>query len=118
MRSPSWTRACWMWRGCLSSFRYSMICVSERRRPNQVLHQKRKGMSTIAHAVTEKSNRLRVDMRWRGEAAAVAAREVSAILRGFVSDVSVRLAISSLGFYSAFDADGLLDAAPFLPSKP
>src|ERR1700730_13249557 len=54
-----------MWRGRLSSFRYSTICLSESWRPNQVFHQNKKGMSTISQAVRKKSRRLRVDMRCR-----------------------------------------------------
>src|SRR5579862_2227538 len=54
MRSPSWTRACWMWRGFFSSCRYSVSCWSERWRPNQVFHQNRNGMSTMSHPVVKK----------------------------------------------------------------
>src|ERR1700676_2349958 len=67
-RSPNCTRACWMWRGCLSSFRYSTICWSESWRPNQVFHQNKKGMRTISQAVKKKRRRLRVDMRCRARA--------------------------------------------------
>src|SRR5579864_6660237 len=72
MRCPSCTSACWMWRGCLSSFKYSVSCLSESWRPNQVFHQNRNGMSTISQAVTKNSKRLRVDMRWRAGGAWVA----------------------------------------------
>ena len=50
MRSPICTRACWMWRGCFSSCRYSVSCLSESWRPNQVFHQNRNGIRTISHA--------------------------------------------------------------------
>ncbi len=39
--------------------------MSESWRPNQVLHQNKKGMSTINQAVRKKSARLLVDIRWR-----------------------------------------------------
>src|SRR5579872_812484 len=42
-----------MWRGFLSSCRYSVICWSERWRPNQVFHQNRNGISTISQPVTK-----------------------------------------------------------------
>ena len=54
MRSPSCTSACWMCRGFLSSWRYSVSCWSFRWRPNQVFHQKRKGMRTMSHPVAKK----------------------------------------------------------------
>src|ERR1700726_1984098 len=103
MRSPSCTSACWMWRGCLSSLRYSVIFVSERWRPNQGLHQKRKGMSTISQATRKKRNRLRVDMRWGGGGPATAAG------RFVASGLSVRVAMCVLSIgswiYSAFEID-------------
>src|SRR5712692_661130 len=68
MRSPSCTRACWMCRGCFSSLRYSVICLSESWRPNQVFHQNRNGMSTINQAVIKNSQRFRADMWWEGRA--------------------------------------------------
>src|SRR6266478_2737192 len=81
-----------MWRGCLSSFRYSVICLSESWRPNQVLHQNRKGMSTISQATRKKSNRLRVDMRCRG-----GGTESWTMAGGFAaSEVGGRLAICAL----------------------
>ena len=101
MRSPNCTSACWMWRGCLSSLRYSRIFVSERWRPNQVLHQNRNGMSTISQATRKKSRRLRVDMRWRpgrgGESSTAADRFA-------VSEVSVRVAmfVLSMGSWILF----------------
>src|SRR4030088_3208216 len=108
MRSPTWTRACWMWRGCLSSFKYSVICEFERRRPNQVFHQNRKGMSTISQAATKKSNLLRVDMRWRRGTA-----EASTTTGEFnVSDVNGRPTMSVPAFHSAFEAGRLFDEAP------
>src|ERR1700685_4473911 len=54
MRSPNCTSACWMWRGFLSSWRYSVICCSERCRPNHVFHQNRNGMRTMSHPVAKK----------------------------------------------------------------
>src|SRR5258708_1593223 len=54
-------------------------------------------MSTISHAVRKKSNRLRVDMRSRGGAGRGAESSTTAG-RLAVSDVSGRLAMSSLGF--------------------
>src|SRR5215470_3204799 len=51
--------------GLASSRKYSVTCLSERCRPNQVFHQKRKGMSTRSHPVTKKSTRWRVDMPGR-----------------------------------------------------
>ena len=38
----------------LVSCRYSVICWSERCRPNQVFHQNRNGMRTISQPVTKK----------------------------------------------------------------
>src|SRR5206468_6997931 len=57
-----------MCRGCLSSLKYSLICVSERWRPNQVFHQNKKGISTISQATRKKRKRFRTDM-WRREVA-------------------------------------------------
>jgi hypothetical protein len=54
MRSLICTRACWMCRGFLSSWRYSVNCWSERCRPNQVFHQNRNGMRTISQPVAKK----------------------------------------------------------------
>src|SRR5207302_4865918 len=62
-RSPICTSACWMWRGFLSSRRYSLSCLSESWRPNQVFHQNTNGINTISHAVRKNRRRLRVDMR-------------------------------------------------------
>src|SRR5215470_17139354 len=59
-------RACWMWRGCASSRRYSVTSLSERWRPNQVFHQNRNGIRTMSHPVTRNRMRLRVDMLARG----------------------------------------------------
>src|SRR5271165_277728 len=42
-----------MWRGFFASCRYSVICWSERWRPNHVFHQKRNGMSTISQPVVK-----------------------------------------------------------------
>src|SRR5215472_2348218 len=58
--------ACWMWRGCASSCRYSVTSLSERWRPNHVFHQNRNGIRTISQPVTRKRIRLRVDMLARG----------------------------------------------------
>src|SRR5947207_2000592 len=57
-----------MCRGCLSSLKYSLICVSERWRPNQVFHQNKKGISTISQATRKKRKRFRADM-WRRDVA-------------------------------------------------
>src|SRR2546428_6738762 len=54
-----------MWRGFLSSCKYSLSCLSESWRPNQVFHQKRNGISTISQAVTKNRMRCPVDMRRR-----------------------------------------------------
>src|ERR1700730_5798528 len=85
-----------MWRGRLSSFRYSTICLSESWRPNQVFHQNKKGMSTISQAVRKKSRRLRVDMwcrvraGWRELAsAAMAGRSVGSGEGGWLAIFSV-----------------------------
>src|SRR5580692_10104463 len=43
-----------MCRGFLSSWRYSVICRSERCLPNQVFHHNRKGMRTISQPVAKK----------------------------------------------------------------
>src|SRR5689334_3626959 len=66
MRSPICTSACWIWRGCLSSCKYSVIFEGERCRPNHVLHQNKNGISTINHATKKNSRRLRTDMWCRG----------------------------------------------------
>src|SRR5215470_15988012 len=52
--------------GLASSRKYSVTCLSERCRPNQVFHQNRNGMSTRSHPVTKKRTRWRVDMPGRG----------------------------------------------------
>ena len=44
-----------MWRGFLSSCKYSFNCWSDRCRPNQVFHQNRNGMRTMSHPVVKKS---------------------------------------------------------------
>src|SRR5690348_4339986 len=54
-----------MWRGFLSSCKYSLSCLSDNWRPNQVFHQNRKGISTINHAVKKNNRRWRVDIRGR-----------------------------------------------------
>src|ERR1700686_638510 len=56
MRSPTCTRACWMWRGFLVSCKYSVNCWSESLRPNHVFHQNRKGMRQTSLAVTKKGS--------------------------------------------------------------
>src|SRR5208282_2578509 len=43
-----------MWRGFFVSCRYSVNCWSESLRPNQVFHQKRKGIRQMSQAVTKK----------------------------------------------------------------
>src|ERR1039458_10278145 len=43
-----------MWRGFLSSCRYSVNRWSDRWRPNHVFHQNRKGIRTISHPVAKK----------------------------------------------------------------
>ncbi len=53
MRSLICTSACWMCRGFLSSWRYSVSCWSERWRPNQVFHQNRNGMRTMSQPVAK-----------------------------------------------------------------
>src|SRR3989442_1445963 len=59
-----------MWRGFLSSCKYSLSCRSDNWRPNQVFHQNRNGIRTISHPMKKNKKRLRVDMR--GLAAGVA----------------------------------------------
>src|ERR1051325_2917359 len=62
-----------MWRGFLSSCRYSVICGWYRWRPNQVFHQNRNGISTISQPVTKNSSfcvgemlRLGLGTSWSG----------------------------------------------------
>src|SRR5713226_3156333 len=91
-----------MWRGCFSSFKYTVICLSESWRPNQVFHQKRNGMRTINQAVTKNKRRFRGDMRWGGRAGC--SEESSRAISGGSPSLGEDggLAMSFLGVYSAF----------------
>ena len=109
MRSPNCTSACWMCRGFLSSWRYSVICGSERWRPNQVFHQKRNGISTISQPVAKNRIFCVRDMPRLGLGSSPAQPGVSVIELAFSSGIVFHVSEQLLELTVEWLGDNLID---------